>query len=136
MRPYSMVKFDRFYLGSLVLGVVNALLAARDTLSAVSVGFVLGVQAFSMALMILLWFLISRRANNAAKWVLTVLTAIGLLVMIPTLPILAAGSALDLIFMAAVTALQVTAVVNLFRADSRAWFARKGIVLDDETIFS
>lgn len=100
-------------------------------------GFIVGIQVFSFALMLALWFFISRRAGNAARWILTVMTVLGMLVTIPMVPVLAERGIGNMAFALVITALQVAAVAFLFRADARAWFARKGgIAPDDQSIFS
>ncbi len=144
MRPNSIVQFDRFYLGSLVLAVINSALSMQDTLSdpriassGLGLGFLVGVQVFSFALILLLWFFISRNASNLAKWILTVLTVVGVLMTIPTLPTLAGRGLLGTAAVVVITGLQIVAVVFLFRPDAKAWFARKGdVAADDESIFS
>ncbi|MBO9725775.1 MAG: hypothetical protein J7530_15465 [Novosphingobium sp.] len=144
MRPNSIVQFDRFYLGSLVLAVINSALSMQDTLSdpriassGLGLGFLVGAQVFSFALILLLWFFISRNASNVAKWILTVLTVAGVLMTIPTLPALAGRGLLGTGAVVVITALQIVAVVFLFRPDAKAWFARKGdVAADDESIFS
>ena len=70
-----------------------------------------------------MWHLIAHRASNAAKWILVVFTVIGVLLALPGL----AGpwnSTLALSLM--VYALEVLAVVYLFRPDARAWLDGKG----------
>lgn len=144
MRPNSIVQFDRFYLGSLVLAVINSAFSMKDTLSdpriassGLGLGFVVGVQVFSFALILLLWFFISRNASNVAKWILTVLTVGGVLMTIPSLPTLAGRGLLSTAAVVVITGLQIVAVVYLFRPDAKAWFARKGdVAVDDESIFN
>lgn len=144
MRPNSIIQFDRFYLGSLVLAVINSAFSMQDTLSdpriagsGLGLGFIVGVQVFSFALILLLWFFISRNASNVAKWILTVLTVLGVLMTLPTLPTLAGRGLLSTAAVVVITVLQIVAVVFLFRTDAKAWFARKGgAAADDESIFS
>jgi len=144
LRPNSIVQFDRFYLGSLVLAVINSAFSMKDTLSdpriassGLGLGFLVGVQVFSFALILLLWFFISRNASNVAKWILTVLTVVGVLMTIPNLPTLAGRGLLSTAAVVAITGLQIIAVVFLFRPDAKAWFARKGgVAADDESILS
>lgn len=144
MRPNSIIQFDRFFLGSLALAGVNAVLSMQDTLadprlarSGLGMGFIVGIQVFSFALMLALWFFISRRAGNAARWILTVMTVLGMFVTIPMVPVLAERGIGNMAFALVITVLQVAAVAFLFRSDARAWFARKGgIAPDDQSIFS
>ena len=134
MRPHSIIMFERLFLASLVLGVLGLLLsyqqisemAANDPgmrQLGLGSGFLLGIVAVSYAVYLLLWHLIAHRASNAAKWVLVVFTAIGVLLALPGL----AGpwtSTLALSLM--VYALEVLAVIHLFRPDAKAWLDGKG----------
>ena len=133
MKPQSIRRFDLFYLGSIVLSVV-AYLMSYDSLVAsmagrtAAVGITLGsgtviaTIAISIALSLLLWFLVSQKRLVAAKWVIVVLFLLGLL-GIPGLfsggwTILKTLSALDLL-------LEAAAVYCLFQPDAKAWFASR-----------
>ncbi|WP_296717666.1 hypothetical protein [Erythrobacter sp.] len=131
MRPASITMFDRLFLGGLALGLVNTAIAYNSTMEQLQAdpavaelglatpGFFIGSAAFGYGISLLLWFLISRKANNVAKWILTVLTVIGAL-MVP----LSLGE-LDLfasIVTVIATVLQVAAVWMLFRPDAKSWF--------------
>jgi formate-dependent nitrite reductase membrane component NrfD len=137
MRPASMLQFDRFYLGQLGLALVNSVLSYDESLAMLKAdpataqvsfgsGFIVSVTIFSLGIPLLLWFLISRRASNVAKWALVGITGIGLLMMIQTLPLLMQRSTASLIIVAILTVAQLVAISFLFRGDSKAWFASKG----------
>jgi hypothetical protein len=132
MRPASITIFDRLFLGSLVLGLVNAFLSYDATIAQLEAdpavadiglagpGFVIATMGFGFGISLLLWFLISRKAVGVAKWVLVVLTVIGLLGMPMALagaPLLQAATSLGL------TVMQLAAIWFLFRPDAKAWFA-------------
>lgn len=142
MRPRSIVLFDWLYLGSLLgslLAVPRAYSKATQSRTSdaalaqmgTSFGTVLiTVMAVAFGISLLLWFLVSRRASNGAKWILVVLTAIGAIGLIPSIRQPTADptqSAIAIIM----TALQVIAVVFLFRRDARDWFAGKRAVDPD-----
>lgn len=131
MRPHSITMFDRFYLGSLVLGLGNFAVSYEDTMAQLEAdpssaqlglagpGFLWGTIAVSMAISLLLWFLISRKANNVARWILVVLAVIGLLGLpfsLGELPLM------QIIATLVVTAVNLIAVYFLFRPDAKAWF--------------
>ena len=134
MRPKSIVMFERLFLGSLVLGALNVLLSYQDAAAQVAndrgaqqlglgSGFFIGVTAGSFAVYLLLWFLIARQASSVAKWVLTVCVALGVLFALPALT----GSwnvtlALSLV----IHALEILALVYLFRPDATAWLGGAG----------
>lgn len=131
MRPASITKFDQLYLGAMALGIVNSVIAFDSTMAQLQAdpavagtgmdgpGFIIGVSVFSFAIILLLWFFISRRASSIAKWVLVVFTVIGTL-MLPMS--LAAVPFFQLIVTLIITAMQIAAVWYLFQPDAKAWF--------------
>ena len=133
MRPASIQTFEKFFLASLAIGLVNAALSYNDNMKmlaadpataemASATNFMLPVLVFSVGI---LWFLIARKASNVAKWVLVVLTALGLLMMIPTLVTLAGINMVSTVLTVAVNALQIYAIVQLFKPDAKAWLEGK-----------
>lgn len=131
MRPASITMFDRLFLGAIALGLVNSAIAYNSTMEQLEAdpavaelglatpGFYIGSAAVGYAISLLLWFLISRKANNVARWILTVLTVIGALMVPLTI------SELDLIASIVTiiaTILQVAAIWMLFRPDAKSWF--------------
>jgi len=131
MRPESIIMFERLFLASLALSVVSFLMSyggmvqqienepALAELGAGS-GIVIGSFVFGMAIYLLLWFLIARKALGLAKWVLVVLLALSL-ISVPgmLMHLFSLTNVIGLI----VYALEVAAVVYLFRKDALAWFA-------------
>ena len=128
MRPQSIVVFDRLFLASLVLALINAVLAystlveeveADPALAQIGGGpIVIGVVLASLLIPLVLWYFIAHRASNIAKWLLVALVAIGLFFGNFSF---SDGFSLPAIFGLVVTLLQVVAIVMLFRADARAW---------------
>lgn len=142
MRPKSIVLFDWLFLGSVAVSAANTALS-YDTMSELfrtqpelaAIGdaggaVYLGSHLFSIAISLLLWFFISRRASNVAKWILTGLTALGVLSTVNLvqteqqsgLPPYLLGVSILLIV------LQAIAVVFLFRKDAAAWLEGKAPV--------
>ena len=131
MRPPSIVKFDWLYLALLILSCFVFALTYDTTLAPLKAdpaavelglagaGFILSLFGFGMVILLLLWFFVSRRASNAARWNLTVIAAFSLVSLpfsvgdMPTLTIL-----VEL----ALLALQIASVWFLFRPDAAAWF--------------
>ena len=148
MRPASMLLFDRFFVSSLVVGLINSATSYSDNLAMVKAdpasaqlgfgaSFIITVTIFGLGIPLLLWFLISRRASKVAKWILVVMTVLGFLAMIPALPIFMQRSGPGPFLIALVTVLQLIAVALLFRNDARVWFASGGEVSEsDPDIFS
>jgi drug/metabolite transporter (DMT)-like permease len=77
-------------------------------------------MAISLLIPLLLWYFIARRASNIAKWILVVMTLLGLLFV--NLDPGQLGSLAGIASLA-VTILQLVAIVLLFRADARTWLS-------------
>jgi hypothetical protein len=122
--------FERLFLASLVVSAgsiavgydeMMRVAASDPSLQRVGLGagFLLGAMAVSFAIYLLLWFLIARRASNVAKWILIVLVALG----VASLPLALTGPLnLSVLLNVLVYALEIAALVFLFRADAKAWF--------------
>lgn len=130
MRPQSIEKFDLFYLislaigaGAFLLGYEELVIQMRSELAGSGVemggGLLIASFAFSMAISVLLWYLVSKKANVIAKWVLVAFFAIGL-ISIPTLfeTDFTLATGLNLV----ATALSAVAVWYLFQKDAKVWF--------------
>lgn len=134
MRPSSIVRFDRLYLASIVLGLIGNLVewpvtmarlnenpetAALGSTAAILAG---GMIVTGTLIALLLWFLIARRASTVAKWILVVFTVFA----IGSLALGLSGGAVIVdgggIVRIAAVVLQVAAVAFLFRRDAAAWF--------------
>lgn len=129
-RPQSILWFERTYLGSVALGLLNSALnwslveeqlAATPNSALLPSWFVPVTMAISIGINLLLWYFIARRGSVVAKWILVVLFAIGILGVVS----MAVGGTTPPTFnVVAVIALvlQVVAVVMLFRPDTKPWF--------------
>lgn len=137
MKPDSIVRFDRFFLGSLALGLINSVVSFQRSQAMLEAdpataelgfgsGFLISIILFSLGIPLLLWFLISRRASNVAKWILVILTALGLLFMIPMAGEILSGGLLENGLTLGVTGLQLIAIYFLFQRDARDWLESKG----------
>ncbi len=139
-RPASIVRFEQFYAGHVGLGLAGSVIALFGSNSAAmqqtteAVGpwllpVVLGLAALTQAA---LWYLITRRASLAAKWVLVALTVLNLLgLAFLTYGIITAigadarspaGSAASII----ASLLLIAAVAQLFQPDAKHWFGETG----------
>lgn len=130
MRPNSILMFERLFLASLAGSLLGTVLTFDEVVNSVGAdpalrnvglggGFVVGVMVVSFAVYLLLWYLIAHKASNVAKWILVVFIAIGVIMAVPSL----AGPFGAMQYLGlAICALQVAAVVFLFRADAAAWF--------------
>lgn len=143
MRPNSILLFERLYLASLVVGVINLVLSYERIVAQMQrdpavaqlgwgSGAVIVMFGLGMAVSLMLWYFTARRGSSIAKWFLVAFTAIGLLSLPTTL---ATGSGLPLIMAIVINLLQLIAVVMLFRADARPWFSRKEPAAADPATF-
>lgn len=134
MRPPSIIKFERLFLAAVMLGVIGlvvgyeamtAQLAREPALRQLGVGgseVLIGISAAWLAIYLLLWFLIARKASNVAKWILIILSALGAILYLPALT---GRWDLALLLNVAYYALELTAMACLFRADATAWLKGK-----------
>jgi len=130
MRPKSVVMFERLFLASLALSVVNFFVsydAAMEELArqpgvtklGIGDGLLIATMTIGTAIYLLLWFLIARKASNVAKWVLVVFVAIGAVSFLAALT----SARFDAAMMLALVlyALEIAAVAFLFKEDAKAW---------------
>ena len=137
MRPQSIELFEKVYLGSIGVGLVNTALswgaltasvqaASLKGAAALGSGLMIGSIAFGLIISLLLWFFIARRASNVAKWIYVVITAIGVFGVLSSLANPLAPKGLTMIGGMIATALQVFGAWLLFKPDAVAWFESKG----------
>jgi hypothetical protein len=130
MRPPSILMFERLFLASLAVSAASIIIgfdATVDQLAnepgtaalGIGGGLLAGIVAFGFAISLLLWFLIAHKASNIAKWILIVLAALGLV----SLPAMLTGrwDTVTLLGLGSY-ALEIAALVYLFRNDAAAWF--------------
>lgn len=140
-RPRSILIFERLFLASMIGSIIGFILsydAIADAIEAepdlVKVGIspasAIAFFALTTAIWLLLYWLVAHRASNVAKWVIALLTGLGLL-MIPLT--LASEANFAMFFSLMVTALGVGAVMALFRPDAREWLEGGSGVGDTDT---
>ena len=123
MRPDSIIWFERLFLATLLIGLVHSAATWNESVAIASPAFVLAVQAFSIAVVLTLTLLVSRKRSNVAKWINVALFAVGLVGivhLVATEKLL--GSMLVTI---AQTLMQGAGIALLFTASARAWLGRK-----------
>ncbi|MBN9085307.1 MAG: hypothetical protein J0J01_00245 [Reyranella sp.] len=131
-QPRDAARFEQLMLASLVVGAIIAVLMTRHVIRHV------GLQTGAILMLILfggafaLTLLASRRASRVARWLLVIGTVLALVPWLAHVPNMAArGYVLYLSLLQLV--LQVGALVYLFTARSRAWFARRAYASDGQT---
>lgn len=132
MRPQSIVWFERLYLISFVLGLVSTWqnwAARADMLRANEATANLGwlgptATVIGLVIALTLLYLVARRANVIAKWIVVVFAAWGavLLAILLLGLVRGTGESILLIVGVAQNLLYLAAAVLLFRPDARAWF--------------
>ena len=130
MRPASIVNFERVVLLMIVLGLVNAALnwdAMLAYVAAQGMGstVLIVVQAISVAVMLLLLWLISRRRSVIARWIWIALVVLGIAVAVPGLSDTFELPTAMLIVQIVQWLLSLATVWLLLRPDASAWFARR-----------
>lgn len=144
MRPRSIILFERVYLTMIALALTHsvivwddsvAMLDADPVLSDLGAAYLLFVLAASMAINLLLWYFVVRRASNVARWILVIFLVINLISV--ALHVSAGAFPLDLpgVLDALAMVLYLAATALIFRRDASEWFERKGRMLDPD-IFS
>ena len=130
MRPKSIAMFERVFLASLVIALINSVLSWDDMTAALArepaaAGFGNGLLVASIALSLLvplvLWYFIARRASRIAKWILVILTVANFAVFVDQIGTNPGG--VTMMLGTAVLVLQIYAVWHLFKADAVAWLA-------------
>jgi hypothetical protein len=130
MRPQSIHRFDRLYFLSVALGLANFALNFQVKLAEIEIQrprmgaggalvFMFAVLGVTLVISLLIWWLVSRRASNTVRWLLTVFAVIGVI----SAPLsLVSEPPLAVAMTAIIAAVQATAVWFLFRPNAAAWF--------------
>ena len=129
-RPQSIIWFERLYLGGAAVSLANTLInwssiqeqvAATPNSELLPSWFTGAMIAIGISVNLLLWYFVARRGSIIAKWIVSVLFALGLIGVLRTL-----GSDMAVqgtgLFAITVVALHGAAVFMLFRPDAKAWF--------------
>ena len=131
MRPQSIIRFEQFYLGgtaiTIVVQVLNMLrLFGPIRTEELAFATLLIILAIGYGLAFLFWYLIARRASNIAKWVLVILTVLGLFGNVPLMIAQPQTEFAYTAVMALILVLQLIAMVYLFRRDAVEWLRSRG----------
>lgn len=135
-RPTSIIWFERLYLASTLLWLIQEALAWPNTRQIVAdspqaaqlgadtiVSLYVGSMAFIAILSVLLWYFAARQRANVAKWIIVGCFAIGLFFYLPgQLATLRNAPSLQSAIAVAVLLLTAGAIAMLFRRDAVAWF--------------
>lgn len=134
IRPKSIELFERCYLGGWAVGVVNTLMtwtAVSDDPRIVEASEVIGswylptMTAIGLAIPLILWFFIARKGSVVAKWIMVVLTAIGVIGLALSFARGEYPAGIPGILGLIGVTLNIAAAAMLFRPDARPWFGER-----------
>jgi hypothetical protein len=141
-KPQSIVRFERFYWASVLIGLVNTVLNWGASRAALATNPMLAdatwllpvMQLVGFGISILLWVFIVRRPSVVAKWVLVVFAAFGAFGLLSALFLLVLGRVpvgVQLFLGLATNILYIAAAAMLFRPDAKLWLG-EGLDEDDD----
>ena len=139
MRPQSIINFERVVLLSLAFGILSAFLSwdqiqANVAATGFGGGFVIGVQAVTIAVYLLLLWFISRHGSPVAKWIYVVLAVAGLLFGLAGIGQTFAMGAVSAVLTIVQYVLTLVSLWLLFRPDAKAWFAEGRGEIDPDSL--
>ena len=137
-KPDSIKKFDLFYLGSIVVGLLgivfgwdmmmeqmNADFVAQglEPDSGIATGAIIGGTVLGIVISLALWFLISVSRIEFVKWIL----ALFVLWSLFTMAVGISATGFDMVQITGIvsTILSIAAIYMLFKPDAKEWFAAK-----------
>jgi hypothetical protein len=129
-RPNSIIWFERVFLGSLLLGLLNSIftwstmtaqMAATPGAAMFGGGVLIGTMALGIIINLLLWYFIARRGSNVARIIWTVLFAFGVFGIIAVF-MQATPVSMKIVPLISF-ALQAYGVFLLYRPDAKPWFS-------------
>lgn len=141
-RPSSIVAFERLYLASIAVTVLNfalfwsskreavmasAQIQAQPALAKLVMPIFFITVALVVLVSLLFWWLVARQGSVVGKWLVIVTESLGVLVQIPALLALLGGRANPVASVATellATLLAVAGAAMLLRGDAQPWFAR------------
>lgn len=141
IKPPSIARFEQFYWGSVILGLINTALnwstaqaaLAANPMLANATWFLPATQIVGIAIAVTLWFFIVRRPSVVAKWVQVVFAAFGVFGILSAVFLVATARAplsVQVVLGLVANLLYVAASVMLFRPDAKVWFG-EGLDEDD-----
>ncbi|MDQ2893872.1 MAG: hypothetical protein M3R64_12410 [Pseudomonadota bacterium] len=136
IKPASIARFEQYYWGSVILGLINSVLTWSDRAAVMAVNPMFATMSWLMPVMaviglivaILLWYFIVRSPSVVAKWVIVVfavLGAIGLLFSLFALARNGVPNPVPVMITVVVNLLYIAAAWMLFKPDSRAWLGEE-----------
>lgn len=140
MRPKSIIAFDWLFLGTQVLTVLASPLSiaqgeemaranpAMAQFAPIMEIVMIGSVIIGCAVSLMLWFFVSRRASNTAKWIIFALAGYGVLSVANSYVTPTPGMQVPVFPTLPLYVLHIAAVYCLFRKDAVAWLEGKAPV--------
>ncbi len=128
--PKNVLLFERLMYGSLLIGILNIILdgprrlASPEVQAAGGAPFLYGVGFITLAVLVLLIWLIARRRKNWARWLFTVLFLIGLWPAYQNFIQLLEGNPPVAYLCVVQLLLQLAALYFVFTGDASSWFEK------------
>ncbi len=130
MRPKSIQLFERLYLASIVLTLIatalgwdalvrGATIPGAEGGAAAVAGIAIGVVVLAQ---LIVWFFVAKRGSSVAKWAAVLFFLLNLWGIGATVQLAMNGSLPSVLTIAA-RVVELAAIVMLFRADAKPWFA-------------
>jgi hypothetical protein len=126
-RPESVVWYERLALAAFAVGLVSAAANPAPLVKYYNqspIGYPIIVVAFLTVQLLWIW-LVARKRQNWARWIILIVTLIGIPIAIWEVEERFQINPVASIFFYLAFATSIVAVMLLFRADSREWFSRK-----------
>jgi hypothetical protein len=136
--PSNVARFEQLMYLSLGIGLIVAALRWNYSVSQASrvggVKFVLLIQGFVFALLVLLIWLVARRHKNWARWFLLVIFILGIPSYVKILEEMLQSNTIAGILSMSQVVLQIIAYILIFTGNARAWFQRTSEPLSQDAI--
>ncbi|MCP3728971.1 hypothetical protein M9978_00870 [Sphingomonas sp. MG17] len=136
MRPQSIINFERAYLASVLVGLINLAVSwntkiatmendprfsGNPQMAQIGSGMMIGMAALGVLISLLLWYFAARRGSEVAKWILVVFLAFSAVGVASSLAQFAVVGAVSTGLALLAFALNAYAVWMLFKPDAKAW---------------
>lgn len=123
--PKSIITFERVFLFTVFLGLINIIVTSKIDFTNLDFFIQLGSQSLTFIILTFLVFLTSRKKSVIAKWIITLMFMLGLIMMSLFFNQIADQGLgiMEILQMLLQVILQAYGVYLLFTKDSKAWFA-------------
>jgi uncharacterized membrane protein len=130
-RPPSIVTFERCYLATIIIGVVNSILnwqrmqampQVQRAAEGIGSWYIMALSALTVIVPLALLYFAARRSSVVAKWIITIFFALALILILFALLLGRIAPGIGGVLSIAGFVLQAIAVYMLFRPDALVWF--------------